>query len=390
MVIKLRKIGFNLSIIFLIFLIVLAGCHKKEAPNNETSDEPEFNSLAQEIDYLANQYVRVGAVIGVINKQQEKLIFSYGTKSIDTTEPPDSDTVFDIGSITKTFTATLLSDIVLRGVIYLSNTVGNYLPADQVSMPTSGGVEITFEHLATHMSGIPRTPHQEGSTYPLPEGYNSLNPYAAYTTEHIYDYLTNYCTLEFTPGTNWGYSNTGMGLLGHTLGLIDGTSYENILTRDIFNVLAMQNSSLFLTEQQISNQALGHDRYRNIVPFYTANDIFQGCGMIKSTLNDMFKYLEANMGLIETPLKDAMERAHQRTPGIWTGSLGYIGLAWYILELDDGQEVTYSGGDTNGHSAYIGFNKSESTGAIVLLNCSMHDGTNLNLGAAIMKAINKY
>ncbi|NIO49376.1 MAG: serine hydrolase [Candidatus Aminicenantes bacterium] len=381
----LRKIGFSLIIIFLISLIVLSGCKKNEAP-----DEPEFNSLAEEIDYLANQYVRVGAMIGVINKQQEKLIFSYGTKSINTTEPPDSNTVFDIGSITKTFTATLLSDIVLKGVIYLTNTVGNYLPADQVIMPSSEGVEITFEHLATHTSGIPRKPHEEGSTYPLPEGYDPLNPYAAYTTEHIYDYLTNYCTLEFTPGTYWGYSNTGMGLLGHTLGIIDGTSYENILIRDIFNALDMQNSSLFLTEQQMSNQALGHDRYINIVPFYTANDIFQGCGMIKSSLNDMFKYLEANMGLIETPLKDAMERAHQRTPGIWTGSLGYIGLAWYIFELDDGQEVTYSGGDTNGHSAYIGFNKSESTGVIVLLNCSVHDGTNLNLGAAIMKAINKY
>ena len=385
----LRKIGFSLSVIFLIFIIVFSGCDKNETPN-ETPNEPEFESLAEEIDYLANQYVEIGAMIGVIDKQQEKLIFSYGTKSINTTEPPDSNTAFDIGSITKTFTAILLSDIVLKGVIYLSNTVGNYLPADQVIMPSSEGVEITFEHLATHMSGIPRTPREDGSTYPLPEGYNLLDPYAAYTTEHIYDYLTNYCTLEFTPGTYWGYSNTGMGLLGHTLGLIDGTSYESILTRNIFNVLVMQNSSLFLTEQQMSNQALGHDRNSTVVPFYTANDIFQGAGMIKSTLNDMFKYLEANLGLIETPLKDAMERAHQRTPGMHSGSLGDIGLAWYILELDDGQEVTYGGGDTNGHSAYIGFNKSESTGAIVLLNYSGHDGTNLNLGAAIMKAINKY
>jgi D-alanyl-D-alanine-carboxypeptidase/D-alanyl-D-alanine-endopeptidase len=378
-----RKIVFIVNIFCLIFIIIFSGCDKDETPTG-----PQFNSFEEEIDNLANQYVKVGAMIGVINKQQEKLVFSYGTKSINNSALPDSNTVFDIGSITKTFTTTLLSDMVLKGVIDLSDTVGHYLPDGQVTMPTYDGVEITFEHLATHMSGIPRRPQE--SNYPLPEGYNPLDPYAAYTTEHIYDYLTNYCILEFTPGTWWGYSNTGMGLLGHTLGLIDGTSYESILTRNIFNALVMQNSSLFLTEQQMSNQALGHDSNRNIVPNYTANDIFQGCGMIKSTLNDMFKYLEANLGLIETPLKDAMERAHQRTPGIHTGSLGDIGLAWYILELDDGQEVTYGGGDTNGHSAYIGFNKSESTGAIVLLNCSMHDGTNLNLGAGILKAINKY
>jgi CubicO group peptidase (beta-lactamase class C family) len=378
-----RKVVFTVKIFCLIFIIVFSGCDKEKTPTG-----PQFNSLEEEIDNLANHYVKVGAMIGIINKQQEKLVFSYGTKSINNNVPPDANTVFDIGSMTKTFTTTLLADMALKGVIDLSDTVGFYLPDGQVTMPTYDGVEITFGHLATHMSGIPRTPHETGSTYPLPNGYNLLDPYAAYTTEHIYDYLTNYCILEFKPGTWWGYSNTGMGLLGHTLGLIDGTSYESILTRNIFNVLNMQNSSLFLTVQQMSNQAHGHDSNRNIVPFFTANDIFQGCGMIKSTLNDLFKYLEANMGLVETPLREAMDLAHQ--PQMHQGSMGDQGLAWYILELDDGQEVTYSGGDTNGHSAYIGFNKSESTGAIVLLNCSMHDGTNLNLGAAILKAINKY
>jgi CubicO group peptidase (beta-lactamase class C family) len=382
-----RKTAFILNVIFLVFIILFSGCDSDEPPKNP--QDPPFESLEEEIDYLAGQYVRVGAMIGVINKQQEKLVFSYGTKSIYNNESPDANTVFDIGSITKTFTATLLVDMFLRGA-FTDDTVSLYLPADQVTMPSADGIEITFGHLATHTSGIPRSPRQDNSNYPLPEGYDPLDPYAAYTTEHIYDYLTNYCILEFIPGTYWGYSNTGMGLLGHTLGLIDGTSYESILTRYIFQVLDMQNSSLYLTEQQMSNQALGHDHNINIVPNYTANDIFQGCGMIKSTLNDMFKYLEANLGLIDTPLRDAMDTAHQRTPGIHTGSLGDIGLAWYILELDDGQEVIYGGGDTNGHSAYIGFNKSESTGAIVLLNCSMHDETNLNLGAAILKAINKY
>jgi len=326
---------------------------------------------------------------GVINKQQEQLIFSYGTKSIDDNTPPDANTVFDIGSITKTFTATLLVDMFLRGA-FADDTVSHHLPAGRVTMPTMNGTEITFGHLATHMSGLPRTPHETGSTYPLPDGYDTQNPYAAYTTAHIYDYLTNYCVLEFEPGTYWGYSNTGVGLLGHVLGLIDGTSYESILTRYVFEALGMDNSSLFLTEQQMSNQALGHNRNRNIVPFFTANDIFQGCGMIKSTLNDMFKYLEANLGLTEKPLNDAMERTHQRTQGLHTGSMGDMGLAWFILKLDDGQEITYHGGDTNGHSAYIGFNKSESTGAIVLLNCSKHDGTNSNFGADILKAILKY
>ena len=95
------------------------------------------------------------------------------------------------------------------------------------------------------------------------------------------------------------------------------------------------------------------------------------------------------MGIVEGPLKDAMRMSHQNS-GIYTGSLGYQGLAWYILELEDGQEIIYSGGDTNGHSAYLAFNKSNLTGAIILLNASFHDGTNLNFGHQLMMLINKY
>ena len=370
--------------LFVIVFFIISGCKK-----NDDSKYPIFDSLEEEVDSLASQYVRVGAVVGIIDKQQNKLILSYGSKIITNTEPPDANTVFDIGSITKTFTAILAADMFLKGKI-TDEIVGHYLPADKVTMPSREDVEITFINLLTHTSGLPRKPHITGSTYPLPEEFDPENPYAVYTTEDIYDYLTNYCTLEFTPGTYWGYSNTGYGLLGHTLGLIDGTSYDSILNRNIFNVLGMNNSSLFLTEQQLLNMAPGHNTDREIVPNYTANDIFQGCGMIKSSLNDMLKYLEANMGLTDSPLKNAMERTHQRTPDIYTGSLGYIGLAWYLIELDDGQEIIYSGGDTNGHSAYIAFNKSTLTGAVLLLNASFHDATNLNFGHSIMLAINKY
>jgi len=372
---------FITRILYLIILVTLS-CNK-----DDPQTVNEFNSLEEEINFIADKYVNVGAMVGVINKQQEKLIFSYGSKSVNENDPPDANTAFDIGSITKTFTAILAADKYINGNIQ-DDIVGHYLPENQVTMPTKDGVEITFLHLLSHTSGMPRSPHVEGSTYPLPPGYNIENPYAAYTTEQVYDYLTNYTTLEFIPGTWWGYSNTGMGLVGHVLGLVDETSYETVLHRDVFDVLEMNNSSLFLTSSQLSNQALGHNRDNQIVPFFTANDIFQGAGMIKSTLNDMFKYLEANMGLTDTPLREAIDLTHQTV--MHQGSLGDQGMAWWILDLDDGQKVIYFAGDTNGHSAYIAFNKSESIGAIILLNSSMHDNTNLDMGPEIMKAISKY
>nr|NQU93457.1 beta-lactamase family protein [Bacteroidota bacterium] len=228
-----RNFKLLLNLFLLILIIINSGC-KKDDP----LQVPQFDSLVDEINALANQYVKVGAMVGIINQQQEKLIFSYGSKSVNQNEPPDANTTFDIGSITKIFTAILTADMYLNGIIQ-DDIMGHHLPASEVSVPTKDGTEITFLHLLTHTSGMPRTPHEAKSNYPLPPGYDIENPYAAYTTEQVYDYLTNYCNLEFTPGTWWEYSNTGVGLVGHVLGLIDGTSYQTVLTRDIFNVLAM-------------------------------------------------------------------------------------------------------------------------------------------------------
>ena len=368
-----------LEVILLIMFIPLSGCRKENSS--------EFASLEEEINSIADQYVKIGAIVGVINRHNEKLVFSYGTKLHGEDEPPDSNTVFEIGSITKTFTATLTADMYLKGVIQ-DDVIKHYLPANKVNMPEKDNIEITFTHLLTHTSGMPRTPDSDGSGFPLPPGYDINNPYDAFTTEQVYDYLTNYCTLKFTPGTWWEYSNTGVGLVGHVIGLIDGTSYQTVLTRDLINVLEMHNTTLYLTDDQKLNCAKGYNGSNQVVPSFTANDIFQGCGMIKSSLNDMFKYLEANLGLINSPLKNAMGLTHQKV--LHQGSMGDQGLAWLILELSDGQKIIYAAGNTFGQSSYIAFNKKESTGAIILLNSSNLDGSNIKMGDAIMKAIAKY
>ncbi len=223
------------SIIWLVFavFIFLSACKKDEDP------EPVvFDNLEEEITYLVGQYVRTGAMVGIINKDQERQMFSFGTKILNTDQPPDINTVFEIGSMSKTFTAILLSKLMMEGVLD-DDTVEHYLPADSVSLPQNGGEEIRFIHLVTHTSGIPRT--LQDSDYPRPIGYNPYNPYAAYTTEIVYDYLTNFCELEFTPGTSWSYSNTGMGLLGHIIGRIDSTSYETVLQQEIFDELVVRS-----------------------------------------------------------------------------------------------------------------------------------------------------
>ena len=367
--------------LFLSSVFSLTGCA------NKVVDPIENNTFDAVIEELAEKYIKVGGMVGIIDSNQKRAVFSFGSKSVQFESAPDTNTVFDIGSITKTFTALLAAQKYLSGEIQ-DDTVAHYLPVDKVTMPTKEGVKILFLHLLTHSSGLPRTPHESGSTFPRPAGFNSENPYAAYTADDVYDYLTNYCTLVFTPGTWWEYSNTGFGLLGHIIGLVDGTSYSTVLKRDIFDVIGMDNSSLFMSQKQVANQAFGHDANFNVVPFYTANDIFQGAGMIKSSLHDLFLYLEAYMGLRETPLRNAMDLTLQ--PIMHQGSMGDQALAWWILELEDGQTIVYSAGGTNGHSSFMGFNPETLTGTIVLSNSNMHDGGSIEMGKEIMKAIIKY
>jgi CubicO group peptidase (beta-lactamase class C family) len=149
----------------------------------------------------------------------------------------------------------------------------------------------------------------------------------------------------------------------------------------------MESSSLFLTEAQEANLALGHSSSRAVTPNYTAQDIYQGAGFIKTSLDDMLVYLKANMGVTVTPLGNAMEYAQE--PLFAVDYWGESGLDWYTKQLDDGQFVTYKAGRTGGYGAYVGFNRSASTGTVVLMNHSV-SGSAMLLGESVQKAIAPY
>lgn len=369
-------------------LLMPAGCKKDQGP------ELQFNNFEEELAYHVEQYVRMGAAIGIIDKQQEEHEYYFGTLSRSNSNPPDRHSIFEVGSITKTFTATLLARMILDGKINLEDEAEPYLTDGQVSMPVWGGTAITIKHLATHSSGLPRRP--QDSQQPLPYGYDPDDPYAAYDAQYVYDYLTSYCHLRFEPGTQYFYSNTGMGLVGHIVGLADSSSYEALVTREIFDPLGMDETSLYIG-QLISNLAPGHDESLDSAKNYTAKDIFQGAGFIKSSLDDMLIYLKAQMGLIGTPLDDAMKLTQQ--PYFDVGGVTYndregyyhlsIGLTWHIDVLPEGYTFHWHGGRTNGYMAYMAFDLSAMTGVVILCNQSTPDVI-IRFGEDVLKALNIY
>lgn len=372
-----------------IFILLVTGCEK------EPSNEPQFDNFEEELEYLVEKYVKRGASIGIVDQHQNIHEIYAGNISEERTDPPDRHALFEIGSITKTFTATILAKMVLDGKIDLADELETWLPEGEAQIPHWNGTMVTMEHLATHSSGIPKSPRD--SNQPLPPGYDPYDPYAAYTTEYVYDYLNNWCELLFEPGTQYSYSNTGMGLVGHVLGLIDSSSYEDVLKREILEPLGLNETMLYISGEHIPVLAPGHDEDLDSVKNYNAQDIFQGAGFLKSSLHDMLIYLKAQMGLSQSSLDDAMALTQQ--PHFNVGSVTYndregryelsIGLAWHIDVLPEGYTFYWHGGRTNGYMAYMAFDPDALTGVIILCNQSFA-GAIIRFGEDLLKAVNKY
>lgn len=156
--------------------------------------------------YLVEDGAATGLVLGVLEADGTRRVVSYGNAVLDG-RPMDPRAIFEIGSITRTFTATVLADMARRGEVTLDDPVSRYLP-EHVSVPARAGREITLRHLATHTSGLSAIGHHPKDVYA---------PYADLTIEKLYKVLST-AELRDIPGQRYRYSNLGMGLLGHALG----------------------------------------------------------------------------------------------------------------------------------------------------------------------------
>jgi CubicO group peptidase (beta-lactamase class C family) len=270
--------------------------------------------------------------------------------------PPARDTVFEIGSITKTFTALLLADMTERHEVALDDPVSKYLPAN-VTVPARNGRAITLADLTTHTSGLPRIPSNMDAT--------SLdNPYATYDATKLYAFLSGY-QLTRDPGAQWEYSNLGAGLLGHALARRAGMSYEQLVKTRILDPLGMASTSITLTADQRRRAATAHDEGLNPVSMWDL-DALAGAGALRSTADDLLTYAAAHAGLIDTPLKAAMERMRAfRRPGQTPAMEQAMG--WLVLK-PLGSEVFLHDGGTHGFRSAITIDPAHKRAAVAWAN----------------------
>ena len=299
----------------------------------------------------------VGIVVGLIDASGRRVIAG-GATAPGATAVPDADTVFEIGSITKVFTSLVLADMVERGEVSLADPVAKYLPPT-VKMPVRNGREITLGDLSTQVSGLPRLPDNLKPADPA-------DPYADYGPARLYGFLSGYA-LTRDIGEKYEYSNLGVGLLGQALALKAGLGYEELVRRRILDPLEMNDTAMTLSDALKKRLAVGTDASLRPVKNW-GFDALAGAGALRSTANDMLKFLAAAMGLRDSPLRAAFDRMLRARRPTGTPDLE-IAMGWHIWEKY-GTEIIWHNGGTGGYRSFAGFDPEKKNGVVVLCDTS--------------------
>ena len=318
----------------------------------------ESQPLEEKIDQLVEPLVVYGnpnaTIIGII-QDEERSIYSYGDAGLGN-GPPLSNTIFEIGSITKTYTATLLSQFIMEGLVALDDPIDQFLP-DSVDPPTFNGQPITLRHLVTHTSGLPR------EIYNFDIDHNVI--WSELTNDDLYAFLNDisrqaYPFNDYTfdnelqsLGTRFRYSNVGMAVLGHILELVSGQSYEELIEERICSRLSMDDTKVFPDMTQEQKDRIPKAYNQNQVEQELPRDFgrYLACGGLLSTLDDMLNYMEAQMEN-STFLSQSMQQCHE---GIYDNEdidetfprgIDALGMAW-LITYDGGDTIVYHNGGYN-------------------------------------------
>ncbi len=302
------------------------------------------------LDAHVHDYPGTGIITGIIDNGKTTILKA---GSSGTSRPLDEHSLFEIGSVTKTFTATLLADMVLHREVALDDSVQKYLPSD-THVPERKGKAITLLSLATQHSGLPYMPSNMEP---------SMNPYADYTWAKLSAFLNDY-KLTRDPGEQFEYSNLGAALLGEALADDEHAKYAALVQARIFAPLGMTESSALNVAQLDpalrARITTGHRMDGPVTPDWDF-DAMAPAGAIRSSVSDMLRFVRCNLGA--RPLDEVCLLAQQPRDTSFPGS--HIGLIWWI---GDFVPIVHHGGDTQGYHAAVALSPDHQRGVVVLTN----------------------
>lgn len=332
----------------------IASCQNQDSLSSFISNECDSLLTKGEIKSLS---------VGVIKNGK---IFKFHKGKLTTGESPNDQTLYEIASLTKTFTGTLLAKAILDKKVELGDDIRKYLPESYPNLEFNGQ-PITFGNLVTHTSGLPNMfPNRpeifENQNWDeLPFKINELQ--TGFTKKKFLEELHN-VKLDTVSGSKFSYSNAGANLLGYCLERIYEKEYEDLIKNYILKPLKMNNTHVGISEENERFLAKGLN-VKGIQMPPRAEKELQAEGGIISSLDDMIKYmqfeLETNNPLIQI--------SHQE---LFNGKYGSFenGLFWQIIKNGDMPTKIFQNGGAFGTSSWLTIIPEAKTGVFIITNVS--------------------
>jgi len=339
-------------------IVSLAASRAEQNPRRLPNDSQIRYLLAERINALGGQQGGVGIVVGVIAPEGRRII-SAGRRSSDDPCALDGDTVFEIGSVTKVFTALLLAEMAKKNEVALNDPVAKYLPAD-FKVPVRNGKTISLLDLATHTSGLPFMPNESVTS--------SDSPAATYSAVDLRHFVAS-CELRSDIGEKWEYSNLGYWLLSEALAGRASVDFESLLRARVIVPLRLTNTAFALSQKMKTNFAAGHNAALQASPPISTLPIYSimpAADGLYSTANDLLKLLAVAMDYEHSSLGRAMYLTwNTRRPMSRTGFEQAVG--WTIIREQNDLLIVHDGG-TFGYASSLAWDPVRRAGVVVLSN----------------------
>ena len=343
------------------------------------------------IEQLVKQHVKSGAnpgiSVGLIDENETKF-FNYGEIKKESQILPTNKIVYQIGSMTKTFTAILAAHLEKNRVISLSEPITKFLP--ELKNSDFDKKQINLFQLLTHTSGISEFSVGVFASQMfslMTSGKSQIKEYN-YDSDEFLRYISN-LKLKDKPGSVFRYSNFGFGLVGKILERVTGKTYEDLVKVHICDVIGMNNTGINPLESQENELATGYSLKNKESDFWHVPAI-EGAASLFSTAEDMIKFLEANLGLRKTSLSSTLEQCQETiinpkvpsTMKFFTKSVGItlskFRLGWFVFPQNNVDVLGLDGG-TEGFSSFMAINPAKKSGVVILTNRGMKPVHNLGI-----------
>lgn len=304
--------------------------------------------VKDEIKTRVDNKVYPSVAVGIWEEGKEEHYFIYGHKNIAKKEKADKNTLYEIGSITKTYTGLLLAKYTTAGKLELNYPADTLLP-DSIRLRDSTGNAILLKQLSTHTSGLPRLPDNLAPS--------SLdNPYRDYDRKQLFNYLRYYKPTAI--GKRYLYSNLGAGLLGELLALSQQTDYDKLLRKEILSPLKLKHTFIKVPEEQTGNLATGY-MGNNPVSHWDFK-VLAGAGALKASITDLLAYGKTYL-TPENPLKEAVSLTMQ--PHFTDKDNRKYGLGWHFSG-----DIAFHNGGTGGFRSFLAINPVQKRVVAIVVN----------------------